>query len=61
MKRRWLIWVIPSTLVVVFFLATGIKVLASGGSAELAKILDAGLEGLKAYFSWLLDILKIVW
>jgi hypothetical protein len=58
--RKWL-WAIPVGLLVVFFLATGVKVLAAGGTAELAKILEAGLNGLVAYFNWLLEVLKIVW
>ena len=59
MKR--LIWIIPSALVGAFFLATGARVMAAGGSNELAKILEAGLNGLTAYFDWLLEVLKIVW
>jgi len=60
MNRKWL-WAIPAGIVVIFFFATGAKVLAAGGSAELAKILDAAAAGLQAYFSFLLEVLKIVW
>ena len=48
MKRKWF-WAIPVGLLAIFFLATGTKVLAAGGSAELVKILEAGLGGLTAY------------
>jgi len=61
MKRRWVIWGIPTGLVLAFLVATGTKVIAAGGSAELAKILDAAAEGLRAYFEFLLEVLKTVW
>ena len=56
-------WILPAPVIaaVLFLLATGGKILASGGVSELAKILESGLEGFKAYLNWLLEILKIVW
>lgn len=59
-RKKW----IPIGIVAViggFALATGGKVLAAGSAGELAKILEAGVEGFKAYLDWLLEVLKIIW
>ena len=58
MKNKW---IILASLIFLFLVATSIKVMAAGATDELAKILEAGLDGLRAYFDWLIDILKIVW
>jgi hypothetical protein len=44
-----------------FALATTGKVLAAGSAGELAKILEAGLEGFQVYLNWLLEVLKVIW
>jgi hypothetical protein len=59
MRRRWF-WIAP-ILVVVFVLATAIKVMAAPGSDNLAQILQAGANGLAAYFNWLLQVLQVIW
>ena len=58
--KKWLLVGIPIVLLA-FALATTDKVLAAGTADELAKILEAGLGGLKAYFDWLLEVLKVIW
>jgi LPS O-antigen subunit length determinant protein (WzzB/FepE family) len=54
-------WFILAVLVVLFIVATGTKVMAAGTDSQLAQILEAGLNGLKAYFDWLLKVLKEIW
>jgi uncharacterized protein involved in exopolysaccharide biosynthesis len=54
-------WFILAVLVVLFIVATGTKVMAKGTYDELAQILESGLEGLRAYFDWLLEVLKAIW
>ena len=54
-------WFILAVLVVLFIVATGTKVMASGEDSELAEILKGGLNGLKAYFDWLLEVPKVIW
>ena len=44
-----------------FVLATIGRVVYAGNEGNLAKILEAGVEGLKAYFDFLLDVLKVIW
>ena len=58
--RKWIPIGLGAALIV-FMLATGGKVLAQGTAGDLAKILEAGLDGLKAYFDWLLEVLKVIW
>jgi len=58
--KKWLL--LGSAIVLgAFALATGGRVLASGGASELAKILEAGLGGFQAYLNWLLEVLKVIW
>jgi LPS O-antigen subunit length determinant protein (WzzB/FepE family) len=54
-------WFILAVLVVLFIVATGTKVMAVEVDSELAEILKVGLNGLKAYFDWLLEVLKVIW
>ena len=61
MKHRKWIPIGLGAALVAFILATGGKVLAAGATEELVKILEAGLDGLKAYFDWLLEVLKVIW
>ena len=59
-RKKWILIGLGAALMV-FILATGGKVMAQGAAEELAKILEAGLDGLKAYFDWLLEVLKVIW
>ena len=63
MKRRlWLNkWFILAVAVSVFFGVTSTKVALAGTDVQLDKILKAGLDGLTAYFTWLIDVLKLIW
>ena len=62
MKHLWRNkWFIVAAIAVSFLLASGAKVMAAGTDSYLAQILQAGLDGLKAYFDWLLEVLKLVW
>ena len=58
--RKWIPIGLGAALIV-FMLATGGKVMAQGAAGELAKFLEAGLDGLKDYFDWLLEVLKVIW
>jgi hypothetical protein len=58
--KKWLLIGIPGALLV-FTLATAGKVLAQGAASELAKILEAGLDGFQVYLNWLLEVLKVIW
>ena len=54
-------WFILVTLMILFFVATSAKVMAAGTDSQLAQMLQAGLDGLKAYLAWLLDVLNVIW
>ena len=54
-------WFILVTLMILFFVTTSAKVMAVGTDSQLAQMLQAGLDGLKAYFAWLLDVLNVIW
>ena len=54
-------WFILVTLMILFFVATSPKVMAAGTDSQLAQMLQAGLDGLKACFAWLLDVLNVIW
>ena len=54
-------WFIVAILAFLFIAATGTKVMAAGTDAQLAQILGAGLDGLKAFFDWLLEVLEVIW
>jgi len=54
-------WFILAVVVAVFFGATSTKVALAGTDVQLDKILKAGVDGLKAYFEWLIDVLKLIW
>ncbi len=56
--NKWFILVVVLTL---FLALTAIKVMAAGTDVQLEKILKAGLDGLTAYFNFLIDVLKEVW
>ena len=57
-KNRWFIL---ACLVFAFALSTCVRVAVAGTESELAQVLSAGFNGLKAYFDWLLEVLKIIW
>jgi len=62
MKSLWRNkWFILVTVGVLFFFASGAKVMAAGGDSQLAQILQAGLDGLNAFFDWLLSVLNVIW
>ena len=42
-------------------LATMGRVAYAGSLDELGEILQAGTDGLKLYFDFLLDVLKVIW
>lgn len=54
-------WFILATVVVLFLVATSTRVIAAGADNELTQILEAGLDGLRAYFDWLLEVLQVIW
>ena len=54
-------WFILICIVVLFLMATSTKVALAGTDVQLDKILKAGLDGLTAYFDWLLDVLNKIW
>ena len=54
-------WFILVVVVAVFFGATSTKVALAGTDVQLDKILKSGLDGLTAYFAWLIDVLKLIW
>lgn len=57
-KNKWFILV---SVMAVFIILTQAKVVLADTDVQLDKILKAGLDGLTAYFDWLLDVLKLVW
>ena len=54
-------WYILAVIVTVFFALTSTRVAMAGADSQLVQILKSGLDGLTAYFSWLIDVLKVVW
>ena len=58
--KKWLLIGIPSSLLLFVLIMVG-KVAATETAGEFAQILEAGLNGFKAYLNWLLEVLKIVW
>ena len=63
MKRRlWRNkWFILAVMVAVFFGVTSTKVVLAGTDVQLDKILKSGLDGLVAYFAWLIEVLELIW
>ena len=62
MKKTWRNkWFILAMVVILFGMASGAKVMAAGTDAQLTGVLTAGLNGLKAYFDWLLEVFKVIW
>ena len=62
MRRVWNIrWFLLAVLVFFFFAATYTKVALAGTDVQLDKILKAGVDGLIAYFDWLLTVLNKIW
>jgi len=62
MKRLWRNkWFISLWLVFLFFVVTYSKVAYAGTDTQLDKILKAGVDGLTAYFAWLIDVLQLIW
>ena len=57
-KQKWFILV---CLWSVFFALTATRVLAAGTDIQLEKVLKAGVDGLTAYFNFLLDVLNKIW
>ena len=54
-------WFILVAMLALFFMATSTKVALAGTDTELLAILNKGLEGLAAFFTFLIDVLKEVW
>lgn len=54
-------WFILAVVVFLFFAATGAKVMAAGTDTQLATILQAGLDGFRAYLDWLTEVLTLIW
>lgn len=57
-KNKWFILILTTAL---FFGATSTKVALANTDVQLDKILKSGLDGLIAYFDWLIDLLKLIW
>jgi len=61
-KRLWHNkWFILAVVVTIFFALTQTKVVLAGTDVQLDKLLKGGLDGLTAYFAWLIDVLKVIW
>lgn len=62
MRRLWSNkWFILAVIVFLFFAATATKAVAAGQDENLTKILSTGVDGLIAFFDWLIDVLKQIW
>ena len=62
MKSLWRNkWFILLTTAFLFLFASGVKVMAAGSDSQLTQILQSGLDGLRAYFDWLLAVLNAIW
>ena len=54
-------WFILAVVVAVFMGITQTKVALAGTDVQLDKLLKSGLDGLTAYFAWLIDVLRLIW
>ena len=54
-------WFILAMAWSIFLAGTATKVMAAGTDVQLDKILKAGVDGLIAYFNFLLDVLNKIW
>lgn len=62
MKRIWNHrWFVLASLAILFWMVTYAKVVYAGTDTQLDKILKGGLDGLVAYFSWLIEVLQEIW
>ena len=54
-------WFILVSVVTLFGMASYVKVAYASTDTQLDKILKAGIDGLVAYFTWLIDVLQKIW
>ena len=59
-KWWWRVPIILFCLAIVFGLLMFGKVAMAESSGDLAKILEAGLNGFKEYLDWLIEVLKLI-
>jgi hypothetical protein len=61
-KKLWANkWFILVVIMFLFFAATATKAVSAGQDENLTKILGTGVDGLIAFFDWLIDVLKQIW